>query len=91
MTTTIPTRASGGATWAGCCATCPAKRDIERFIRDISDDPVYLFFDKYFLLLQVILGVVLYALGGWSFVIWGIFVRLVVVYHCTWFREQRYP
>lgn len=63
----------------------PAKHEIHRFIRDISDDPVYLFFDKYFLPLQVALGIGLYLWGGWSFVLWGIFVRLVVVYHCTWF------
>lgn len=27
----------------------------------------------------------LYLLGGWPFVVWGIFFRLVLVYHCTWF------
>ena len=63
----------------------PAKDEIEKFTRDIADDPVYNFFEKYFLLMQVPLGIVLYLLGGWPFVIWGIFVRLVVVYHCTWF------
>lgn len=62
----------------------PARHDVDRFIRDIKDDPFYLFCEKYFLLLQVGLGVVLYALGGWPFVLWGIFVRLVAVYHCTW-------
>ncbi len=62
----------------------PAKREMGRFTRDISDDPVYLFFERYFLALQVALGVALYFLGGWPFVLWGIFVRLVVVYHCTW-------
>lgn len=63
----------------------PAKDEIGKFTRDIADDPVYKFFEKYFLLMQVPLGLVLYALGGWPFVVWGIFVRLVVVYHCTWF------
>jgi stearoyl-CoA desaturase (delta-9 desaturase) len=24
-------------------------------------------------------------MGGWPFVIWGIFVRLVLVFHSTWF------
>jgi stearoyl-CoA desaturase (delta-9 desaturase) len=28
---------------------------------------------------------VLFALGGWPLVIWGIFVRVVVTYHVTWF------
>lgn len=62
----------------------PARHEVDRFIRDIKDDRFYLFCEKYFLLLQVGLGVVLYALGGWPFVLWGIFVRLVAVYHCTW-------
>lgn len=62
----------------------PAEKEIEKFTRDINTDPVYLFFDKYFLLLQIALGVILYLLGGWAFVTWGIFMRLVVVYHCTW-------
>ena len=35
--------------------------------------------------IQVVLGVLLYWLGGWSLVVWGIFLRLVVVFHCTWF------
>jgi sn-1 stearoyl-lipid 9-desaturase len=31
------------------------------------------------------LAISLFALGGWSWVLWGIFVRLVVSYHVTWF------
>ncbi|MBD0334152.1 MAG: fatty acid desaturase [Cyanobacteria bacterium Co-bin13] len=62
----------------------PAQEEIDRYVRDIATDPVYLFFNKYFFPLQVVLGFLLYALGGWPFVVWGIFVRLVVVYHCTW-------
>jgi stearoyl-CoA desaturase (delta-9 desaturase) len=46
---------------------------------------MYQFFQNYFILFQVVLGVLFYLLGGWSFVVWGIFVRLVVVWHCTWF------
>ncbi|MFP6762952.1 MAG: fatty acid desaturase, partial [Planctomycetaceae bacterium] len=30
-------------------------------------------------------GLILLAIGGFSWVVWGIFVRLVVVYHSTWF------
>jgi stearoyl-CoA desaturase (delta-9 desaturase) len=26
----------------------------------------------------------LLLIGGWSFVVWGIFARIVWVYHCTW-------
>lgn len=62
----------------------PAQDDISRYIKDISDDPVYQFYQKNMIGIQVALGVLLLLLGGWPFVIWGIFVRVVVVYHCTW-------
>lgn len=63
----------------------PADSDVPRLTKDIANDPFYLFCENYFLLMQIVLGVLLYAIGGWSFVLWGIFVRLVAVYHCTWF------
>jgi sn-1 stearoyl-lipid 9-desaturase len=69
----------------------PARSEIPRFTRDISSDPVYRFFEKYFIPLQVVLGLMFFAAGeaivgnGWSFVVWGIFFRLVLLYHCTWF------
>ncbi|MBD1839452.1 acyl-CoA desaturase [Coleofasciculus sp. FACHB-64] len=63
----------------------PADTDIPRVTKDISGDPVYQFLQKYFIPIQVVLGLILYALGGWPFVVWGIFVRIVAVFHCTWF------
>jgi fatty-acid desaturase len=63
----------------------PMKSEIPRYTKDIKDDPVYQFFGKFFIPLQVVLGVILYLIGGWSFVVWGIFLRMVTVFHCTWF------
>ncbi|MCS6793811.1 MAG: fatty acid desaturase [Oscillatoriaceae bacterium SKW80] len=69
----------------------PADKEIPRYTKDIADDPVYQFLNKYFFPIQIALGVALYFLGealspglGWPFVVWGIFVRLVAVFHCTW-------
>lgn len=62
----------------------PERDEVPRFTKDIAEDPVYQFFQKYLLAIQILLGVALYLLGGWPFVLWGIFVRLVAVYHCTW-------
>jgi sn-1 stearoyl-lipid 9-desaturase len=62
----------------------PADVEVPRFTQDIADDPVYRFMDKYFFLIQVAFAGLLYWAGGWPFVFWGVFVRLVVVYHCTW-------
>ena len=55
-----------------------------KYAPDLAHDPYYAFLDRYFLLLQVPLAVLLYAAGGWSFVIYGIFVRAVLLWHCTW-------
>ncbi|MBE9125436.1 MULTISPECIES: acyl-CoA desaturase [unclassified Coleofasciculus] len=51
---------------------------------DVARDPYYTWLDRYFLLLQIPLGVLLYLLGGWNFVIWGMFVRSVFLWHSTW-------
>lgn len=61
----------------------PAIAQVPLYTKDIAEDPVYKFYDKYMFLIQILLGVFLYWLGGWPFVVWGIFVRLVLVFHCT--------
>ena len=66
------------------CFEIPAESDIPRFTKDIVNDPFYQFLNSYFFPLQVGLGLVLYAIGGWTYVFWGVFARLVIVYHCTW-------
>lgn len=55
-----------------------------KFAPDLDKDPFYRWLNRNFLMLQVPLGIVLYLLGGWSFVIWGVFVRAVVLWHSTW-------
>ncbi len=56
----------------------------KRFAPDLARNPYYRWLDRYFLLLQLPLGLLLYVLGGWSFVIYGIFVRSVLLWHSTW-------
>ena len=34
---------------------------------------------------NIFLGLALYAIGGWGYVVWGVFLRLVVGLHATWF------
>ncbi len=55
-----------------------------RYARDLAADPFILFLDRYYVWLQVALGLLLLWWGGWSFLVWGIFVRLVYGWHCTW-------
>ena len=51
---------------------------------DLVRDPIHVFLDKFHIVWTLLLALGLYAWGGWSFVVWGIFVRTVFVYHSTW-------
>jgi sn-2 palmitoyl-lipid 9-desaturase len=55
-----------------------------RWAPDLAKDSYYRWLDKYFLLLQVPVALLLYAVGGWSWVIYGVFVRSVILWHTTW-------
>jgi len=63
---------------------CLTKVEQLRLAPDLANDKFYLFLDKTFLLWQLALGLALLAIGGPSWVICGIFVRLVATYHVTW-------
>lgn len=61
-----------------------SRADEHRYAADLSADPVHRFFDATAPAWQVVLAAILFAFGGWSWIVWGIFVRLVVTYHATW-------
>ena len=67
-----------------------ALKAVPKLSADLIKDPYYRFLNKYFLFLQIPIGLCLYvigqklAVGGWALVLWGIPLRLVVVYHITW-------
>ncbi|NJM59620.1 MAG: acyl-CoA desaturase [Oscillatoriales cyanobacterium RU_3_3] len=56
----------------------------QQYAPDLAKDPFYRWLNRYFLLLQIPLGIFLYFLGGWSFVIYGVFLRAVLLWHSTW-------
>lgn len=55
-----------------------------KFAPDLAKDAFYRWLDRYYLLLQIPLAVGLYLFGGWSFVIYGLFLRAVLLWHSTW-------
>ncbi|WP_216919991.1 fatty acid desaturase [Synechococcus sp. CCAP 1479/9] len=68
----------------------PAMAAVPRLTGDLATDPYYRWLNHSFLLLQVPLGLLLFWIGsvtgagGWALVLWGIPLRLVIVYQCTW-------
>jgi sn-2 palmitoyl-lipid 9-desaturase len=55
----------------------------KKFAPDLDKDPFYRWLDKYYIWLQLPLAIALYLCGGWSFVVYGIFVRNVFERHTT--------
>ncbi len=56
----------------------------KRFAPDLDRDPFYRWLNRYFIVLQIPVAVLLYVLGGWSFIIYGVFLRAVLLWHTTW-------
>ncbi|XVF24784.1 hypothetical protein REPUB_Repub13aG0157400 [Reevesia pubescens] len=53
-------------------------------VGDLEKQPFYKFLQSTYILHPIALGVLLYALGGFPFLVWGMGVRIVWVYHITW-------
>jgi len=68
--------------WMVC--DIPAMSEASSYAKDLTKDPYYRWLNNNFLILQLPLAVVLYCVGGWGAVLWGIPLRLVLVYHATW-------
>ena len=58
---------------------------MDQYVKDITQDRGYRFLDRTMLLWQLLLGILLFLIGGWPFLVWGIFVRMVAGLHSTWF------
>lgn len=56
----------------------------QRYSPDLMKDPYLRFINKYYYFTTLILAVGLFAVGGWTMVIWAIVLRIVLSWHFTW-------
>ena len=56
----------------------------QKWAPDLMKDPVHRLMDKYFILSRSPAPSPCYAIGGMPFLVWGFFVRSVLVLHATW-------
>ena len=52
-------------------------------VKDFERYPELRFLDRFDVLVPLLLGIALFLMGGWQFVIWGFFVSTVVLFHST--------
>lgn len=57
---------------------------LKRYAPDLWKDPVHRWLDKYYYIPVIICGVLLAAIGGWSWLLWGLFLRTTYGLHATW-------
>lgn len=61
-----------------------------RYVADLSQDPAHRLFQRCHVVLPLMLAGLLYGLGewagglGWSWLVWGMFVRTSFTHHATW-------
>lgn len=55
-----------------------------KFAPDMARVPYYRWLDRYFIPLQILQILALYAVGGLSFIVYGFFLRVVLLWHSTW-------
>jgi len=53
-------------------------------VPDLSRDPFHVWLSKWHWMTNVVVGFALLAIGGWTYVLWGIFFRTTFGLHATW-------
>ncbi len=57
---------------------------IKKYVPDLMKDKFHATFAKYYYVPLIVSGFILFAIGGWSMVLWGVFARVVFGWHSTW-------
>jgi stearoyl-CoA desaturase (delta-9 desaturase) len=55
-----------------------------KYAPDLAKDPFYVWLNDWHWLPLVVLSALLFAVGGWPFLLWGTVVRVTVGLHSTW-------
>ncbi len=58
---------------------------MKRYVPDLLKDKGHVLISRFYLVPIVVSAFILFAIGGWTMVVWGVFARVVVGWHTTWF------
>jgi stearoyl-CoA desaturase (delta-9 desaturase) len=57
---------------------------LAKYVPDLAKDRFHVWITRYHYVPQIVLGVLLYAFGGLSMLLWGTFLRVTLGLHITW-------
>jgi sn-1 stearoyl-lipid 9-desaturase len=60
------------------------ERELTRYVPDLRTSKFHTWISRWHWVTIVVLGIVLFAIGGSRFLLWGIFLRTVIGLHSTW-------
>ena len=67
------------------CDVEMGRRELEqRQAPELVADPVHRVLNRLHVFPNILVGLAIYAWGGWPLVAWGVFLRIVVTLHVTW-------
>ncbi len=58
---------------------------IQKYVPDLMKDKFHVALARFYYLPLLVSGVILFLIGGWTMVLWGVFARVVFGWHSTWF------
>jgi len=61
------------------------KATLKRYVPDLLKDKGQILISRFYYVPIILSAFILFAIGGWPMVVWGVFARVVVGWHTTWF------
>ncbi len=58
---------------------------MKKYVPDLLKDRGHVLISRYFYVPIIISAIILFAIGGWTMVVWGVAARVVFGWHTTWF------
>src|SRR5215203_738883 len=65
-------------------AQIQSEATMSRYSPDLMKDKVHRLMNDYYWVSSILVGIALVAIGGWSMLLWGVFLRTVWGWHSTW-------
>ena len=58
---------------------------MQKYVPDLLKDKGHVLISRFFYVPIILSAILLFAVGGWTMVVWGVAARVVVGWHTTWF------
>ena len=58
---------------------------VKKYVPDLLKDKFHVLLARFYYVPTIISAFILFAIGGWAMVFWGVFARVVFGWHSTWF------